>query len=117
VAHFVLGDEPRQLRGVSPTLTVLDHLRTVAKLCGTKKGCAEGDCGASTVVLGRALIGAAWTEASVYIAMNVLDAALTSISVMRASANYRRTVARNLLLRFFLQTAMPAVHTRPESAA
>jgi len=51
--RFLLGGERRELRGVDPTMTVLDYLRLVERRCGTKEGCAEGDCGACTVVIGR----------------------------------------------------------------
>lgn len=52
--RFLLGHEPRTLSTVDPTMTVLDYLRQVEGLKGTKEGCNEGDCGACTVVLARA---------------------------------------------------------------
>jgi xanthine dehydrogenase small subunit len=69
------------------------------------------------VAVERALLDGAWTEARVRTAMDVLDTALTPISDMRASADYRRMVARNLLCKFFLETASPKARTRLENAA
>jgi len=53
VLRFLLNDGPVSLTECAPTLTLLDFLRLQRRLTGTKEGCAEGDCGACTVLVGR----------------------------------------------------------------
>ena len=48
---FVLNGERLSLADDDPARTVLTWLRETRRLVGTKEGCAEGDCGACTVVL------------------------------------------------------------------
>lgn len=48
---FVLNGERLSLAGANPSRTLLAWLREERRLTGTKEGCAEGDCGACTVVL------------------------------------------------------------------
>ncbi|MFC4346384.1 xanthine dehydrogenase small subunit [Kordiimonas lipolytica] len=51
--RFLLDGELHELVNPDPTETVLQFLRYRLARTGTKEGCAEGDCGACTVVLGE----------------------------------------------------------------
>ena len=51
--QFLLNNELRTEHALDPNLTVLNYLRENLHKPGTKEGCASGDCGACTVVVGE----------------------------------------------------------------
>ena len=55
--RFVLNDKKIVLSDIRADQTLLDFLRLEKNLTGTKEGCAEGDCGACTVLVGRLVSG------------------------------------------------------------
>ncbi|MGU3574431.1 xanthine dehydrogenase small subunit [Brucellaceae bacterium C25G] len=55
--HFYLNDQLVVLDRVKADHTLLDFLRLDRQMRGTKEGCAEGDCGACTVLVGRLFNG------------------------------------------------------------
>ena len=55
--RFILNGRNISVPNVGASQTLLDYLRLDQRLTGTKEGCAEGDCGACTVLVGRLQAG------------------------------------------------------------
>tara|TARA_Y100000590_G_scaffold467257_1_gene645582 strand:- start:3711 stop:5150 length:1440 start_codon:yes stop_codon:yes gene_type:complete len=51
--RFVHEDRILEINNPDPNETLLNYIRTKLKKTGTKEGCAEGGCGACTIVLGE----------------------------------------------------------------
>jgi xanthine dehydrogenase small subunit len=50
---FVHEDQIIEVKNPDPNETLLNYIRTKLKKTGTKEGCAEGGCGACTIVIGE----------------------------------------------------------------
>jgi len=53
IIKFIHSERIIEIRNPDPNETLLNFVRTKLKKTGTKEGCAEGGCGACTVVLGE----------------------------------------------------------------
>ncbi|OAX58939.1 xanthine dehydrogenase small subunit [Xanthomonas graminis] len=67
--RFLLDGQVLELEATDPTASVLDLLRYRLGRTGSKEGCAEGDCGACTVLVGE-LAGAEGDERVCWRALN-----------------------------------------------
>jgi len=54
---FLLNNKILEINSPDPNQTILNYIRTDLKKTGTKEGCAEGGCGACTVVIGELVDG------------------------------------------------------------
>ena len=53
IVKFIYRNKIVEINNPDPNETILNYVRTKLKKTGTKEGCAEGGCGACTVVLGE----------------------------------------------------------------
>ena len=53
IIKFIHSDRIIEIRDPDPNETLLNYVRTKLRKTGTKEGCAEGGCGACTIVLGE----------------------------------------------------------------
>ena len=51
--QFILNNKIIKIKNPNPNKTILNYIRNDLKMTGTKEGCAEGGCGACTIVLGE----------------------------------------------------------------
>ena len=53
IIKFLFNEKVFEINNPDPNQTILNFVRTILKKTGTKEGCAEGGCGACTVVVGQ----------------------------------------------------------------
>ncbi|MEJ5864303.1 xanthine dehydrogenase small subunit [Pseudomonas farsensis] len=68
--QFLVNQALHSEHALDPNMTVLQYLREHLGKPGTKEGCASGDCGACTVVVGELVAGESGTDSIRYRSLN-----------------------------------------------
>ena len=79
---FVINHNPVEV-DVDPSMRLLDIIRNVLHLTGTKEGCGEGSCGACTVLVNNIPYDSCLTPVA-----NVVDKEIMTIEGIRDSKEY-----------------------------
>jgi len=61
--NFTVNGEKKHIK-LDPSMTLLEILRNILKLTGTKEGCGKGECGSCTVLLNGKAVNACLVIAS-----------------------------------------------------
>ena len=81
--NFVLNQSPITV-DVDPSMRLLDVIRNVLHLTGTKEGCGEGSCGACTVLVNGAPYASCLTPV-----INVANKQIMTIEGVRETKEYK----------------------------
>jgi len=100
--RFLLNGESVAVAGIAPQATLLDFLRGERRLTGTKEGCAEGDCGACTVVLAEPAAdgpGLAWkpVNACIRLLPSVAGKAVFTVEALKSASGALHPAQRALV--------------------
>ncbi len=88
---FKINSKPISLE-VKPSLLLIDLIRDLLKLKGTKPGCLEGECGACSVIVDGEAI-----NSCMYLAINVNGKEVTTIEGLGDNENPLHNVQEKML--------------------
>ena len=99
--RFLLNGNPVEVTTAPAQTTLLEYLRDDRHLTGTKEGCAEGDCGACTVILAEpdGVGGLSWkpVNACIRLLPSIAGKAVFTIESLQATDGTLHPVQRALV--------------------